>query len=132
MCGEGCVAIRSRKRVVALSHEKRHDLSAESHIFKRIVMPKAYWIARVTVTDPERYSLYATEATKVFATYNAKVLARGGDFNAVEGNARPRNVIIEFDSMEAALDCYRSPAYARARQHRKGAGVAEIVLVEGA
>lgn len=95
-------------------------------------MPKAYWIARVTVTDSERYALYAAEATKVFATYNAKILARGGAFHAVEGNARPRNVIVEFESMDAALDCYHSPAYASARQHRKGAGIAEIVLVEGA
>jgi len=29
-------------------------------------MPKAYWIAHVTVTDPERYKLYANAAPEAF------------------------------------------------------------------
>ena len=38
-------------------------------------MPKAYWIARVTVTDPDRYKLYADAAPIAFKKYGATALA---------------------------------------------------------
>lgn len=94
-------------------------------------MPKAYWIAHVTVTDPDPYALYAKGATDAFAKHGARVLARGGAVAALEGEASPRNVIIEFDSMEAARACYDSAEYQAARWHREGAGVAQIMLLEG-
>jgi uncharacterized protein (DUF1330 family) len=94
-------------------------------------MPKAYWIAHVTVTDPEPYALYAEGATAAFAAHGARVLARGGRIEGLEGEARPRNVVIEFDSLEAALACYRSPEYQAAKAHREGAGEAQIMILEG-
>ena len=95
-------------------------------------MPKAYWIAHVTVTDPEPYALYAEGATAAFARFGARVLARGGRVDALEGGARPRNVVIEFPDMATARACYDSPEYQAARAHRLGAGEAQIVLLEGA
>lgn len=94
-------------------------------------MPKAYWIAHVTVTDPDPYALYAKGATEAFKEYGARVLARGGQLESLEGASRPRNVVIEFDSMEAALACYHSDAYQAARAHRVGAGEADIMILEG-
>lgn len=94
-------------------------------------MPKAYWIAHVTVTDPDPYGLYASGATEAFAKHGAKVLARGGRVEALEGESRPRNVVIEFESMEAALACYNSDEYQAARKHRIGAGDAQIIILEG-
>ncbi len=92
---------------------------------------KAYWIARVTVTDPDQYKAYAEAAPAVFVKYGAKVLARGGRCQQLEGDGRPRNVVIEFDSYDKALACYNSAEYQAARAHRVGAGEAEIVIVEG-
>lgn len=92
---------------------------------------KGYWIARVTVTDPDQYRLYAEATPEAFRKYNARILARGGRFRQLEGDGRPRNVVIEFDSFEDALACYNSPEYQRARQKRLGAGEADIVIVEG-
>lgn len=94
-------------------------------------MPKGYWIAHVTVTDPEQYKVYAGAAPEVFKKYGATILARAGKYQQMEGNDRPRNVVIEFPSLQSAIDCYNSPEYQAAKAHRKGAGVAEIVLVEG-
>ena len=94
-------------------------------------MPKAYWIAHVTVTDPEQYKLYANAAPEAFRKYGANILARGGASRQMEGDGRPRNVVIEFPSLQAAIDCYNSPEYQSAKANRKNAGVAEIVLVEG-
>jgi uncharacterized protein (DUF1330 family) len=59
------------------------------------------------------------------------VLARGGRAQQLEGEGRPRNVIIEFASFEDAVACYNSPEYQAARAKRVGAGEAEIVIVEG-
>jgi len=95
-------------------------------------MPKAYWIAHVTVTDPDPYALYAKGATEAFEKHGARVLARGGEIVALEGQSSPRNVIIEFESMKAARACYDSPEYQAARNHRIGAGEAQIMLLEGA
>ncbi len=94
-------------------------------------MPKGYWIARVTVTDANQYKLYATSAPEAFKKHGAIILARGGAFEQMEGEGRPRNVVIEFPSLRAAIDCYNSPEYQSAKAQRTGAGVAEIVLVEG-
>ena len=93
-------------------------------------MPKAYWIARVDVNDPETYKKYVEANGAAFAKYNAKFLARGGRTEALEGQSRNRNVVIEFASMEEALACYHSPEYAKARGFRQKASEGEIVLVE--
>ena len=94
-------------------------------------MPKGYWIAHVTVTDPEQYQHYAGAAPEAFRKYGATILARGGAHEQMEGEGRPRNVVIEFPSLQAAIDCYNSPEYQAAKARRQGAGIAEIVLVEG-
>lgn len=94
-------------------------------------MPKGYWIAFVTVTDPQAYSGYQRHAPEAFAKYGARFLARGGDFTTLEGDEFQRHVVIEFDSKDQALACYNSPEYQAARTHRSGACNANIVIVEG-
>jgi uncharacterized protein (DUF1330 family) len=95
------------------------------------VVSKAYWITRIEVNDAQSYKDYVAEAAAAFRDYGAKFLARGGRFEAAEGEARGRNVIIEFPSYRAAVDCYHSPIYQAARAHRVGAAIGDIVIVEG-
>ena len=95
-------------------------------------MPKAYWIARVTIKNAERYPDYVTTAKLAFEKYGAKFLVRGGKCEAVEGDGRPRNVVIEFESFEKAHDCYHSPEYQAAAAIRQECAEGEIILVEGA
>lgn len=94
-------------------------------------MAKAYWIAHVTVSNPDQYQLYATGTAVAFKKYGANILARGGAHEIMEGQGRPRNVVIEFPSLQAALDCYNSGEYQFAKKKRVGAGEADIVIVEG-
>jgi uncharacterized protein (DUF1330 family) len=94
-------------------------------------MAKAYWIARVDVHDPETYKLYVEAGRPAYERYNAKFLARGGKTEVLEGQARARNVIIEFASMDDALACYNSPEYTKARAFRQKASTGEFILVEG-
>ena len=94
-------------------------------------MPKFYWIARVDIHDPETYKLYVEASAPAFARFNAKILARGGKTQKLEGPARARNVVIEFESMDQALACYNSPEYVKARVWRHQASTGELILVEG-
>ena len=94
-------------------------------------MPKGYIVSRVDVTDPEAYARYAAAATKAIAAHRGKALARGGRHEALEGRPRARNVILEFDSIDAARAYFHSAEYQAARAMREGAAEIEMVLVEG-
>ncbi|MCR9137001.1 MAG: DUF1330 domain-containing protein [Alphaproteobacteria bacterium] len=94
-------------------------------------MAKAYWIARVDVNDTERYKDYVSTAKPAFERYGARFLARGGPFEVLEGPARKRNVVIEFPSMEMAVNCYNSDEYQAAKAIRTTVAEAEMLVVEG-
>lgn len=94
-------------------------------------MPKGYWIAHVDVRDPERYKDYVSTAKPAFERFGARFFARGGASQAMEGAGRARNVVIEFPSMQAALDCYNSPEYQAAKAIRVTVADGEITIVEG-
>jgi uncharacterized protein (DUF1330 family) len=94
-------------------------------------MPKAYWIARVDVHDPEGYKGYVETAAPAFRRHGARFLARGGPAHRLEGEMRARNVVIEFASMEEARACYESEEYQKAKAIRERCATAEMLLVEG-
>lgn len=91
----------------------------------------AYWIAHVTVTDPEAYRGYQALAPAAFARFGARFLARGGEAEVLEGPAAERHVVIEFPDLAAARACYQSEEYAAARAARATAATVAIVIVEG-
>ena len=95
-------------------------------------MAKGYWVARIDVKDPETYKSYFAAAEPAYRKYGAKFLVRGGQCEAVEGPGRARNVIIEFESYERAMACYRSPEYQAAAEFRRKASLGEILVIEGA
>lgn len=94
-------------------------------------MAKGYWIAHVDVHDPEGYRDYVAAAKPAFEKFGARILARGGAFEAPEGRGRTRHVVIEFPSLDDAQACYHSPEYQAARAIRRKLADAELVLVEG-
>ncbi|MFL9827606.1 DUF1330 domain-containing protein [Rhodoplanes sp. SY1] len=94
-------------------------------------MPKAYWIGRVDVKDAEAYKAYVAANAAAFSKYGAKFLVRAGRFEAPEGTARSRQVVIEFPDYETALACYRSPEYQAAIALRTAASIGDLVIVEG-
>jgi uncharacterized protein (DUF1330 family) len=93
-------------------------------------MPKAYWIAHVTVTDDASYAKYAALAGEAIAAHGGTFLARGGRAIQKEGRAHPRNVVALFPSLEAANACYDSDLYQQAMSHAKGASERDLVLIE--
>ena len=94
-------------------------------------MAKGYWVANIDVTDMDGYKAYVAANAAPLKKFGAKFLIRSGKSEAVEGKLRSRIVVIEFPSYEAALECYRSPDYQKAKALRVGKGVGEIVVIEG-
>lgn len=94
-------------------------------------MAKGYWIARVTVHDPEAYKTYIAANAKAFEKYNAKFLVRSGQFELVEGQAAQRNIMIEFPDYETAKACYHSPEYQSAKDLRDPVSEADLIIIEG-
>jgi uncharacterized protein (DUF1330 family) len=94
-------------------------------------MAKGYWIFHTTVTDPETYRKYVERDAEPFAKFGARFLVRGGTFTRVEGEARDRHVVIEFDSYETALACYHSPEYQAASVFRHAGAITDLLIIEG-
>jgi len=94
-------------------------------------MPKGYWIVHVDVTDQEQFKAYAQANTEALTKYGARFLVRAGEFSVPEGQTRARNTIVEFPSYQTALDCWHSPEYQAAMQHRLPAATMDLVIIEG-
>jgi uncharacterized protein (DUF1330 family) len=94
-------------------------------------MPKGYWIARVDITDAEKYKGYIKANAEPFRKYGARFLVRAGRFETPEGTSRTRNIVLEFPSYQAALDCYKSPEYQHAIQYRLSVSTIDLVIIEG-
>ncbi len=94
-------------------------------------MAKAYWIARVDVTDPDGYKDYVAANAVAFSKYGARFVIRGGRFEAPEGKPRARNVVIEFKDYDTAIACYHSPEYMAAKALRDGRSEADLLIIEG-
>lgn len=94
-------------------------------------MPKGYWVAHVTITDPDKYPDYLAAAKPAFEEYGARFLARGGNHDCVEGATGERHVIIEFESFAKALACYNSDAYQKAAAIRQATATSTLTVIEG-
>lgn len=94
-------------------------------------MPKGYWIGHVTIDDAETYKLYQAANAGPFKEFGAKFLVRGGPQEVREGNIRPRSVVLEFPTIEAAYACYDSEGYQSAKAIREAVSTGDIVIVEG-
>jgi len=93
----------------------------------------AYWVARSKIIDPVEYKRYTDLVPGIIAKFGGKVLARGGEFEILEGpDTFHRFVVIEFPTLKDAHDCHHSKEYHDARAFRlNGAGQVETIIVEG-
>ena len=95
-------------------------------------MAKAYLVAQIDVTDPERYPEYVQQVSATTAPFGGRYLVRAGQVVPLEGKPpRSRIVVIEFPSMEQARAWYDSDAYAPVKPLRLAASEGDAFLVEG-
>ena len=94
-------------------------------------MPKGYWVAKANITDNEKLSRYGKQAEIAIEKYGGRFLVRGGRHETKEGADFARNVVVEFDSFDIALDAYESPEYKKALRLLKGGADRMYAVVEG-
>jgi uncharacterized protein (DUF1330 family) len=95
-------------------------------------MAKGYWVTTYrSVSDAETLSRYASLAARVIRVHGGRFLARGIPVRVYEAAEAQRCVVVEFESVEAAISAYESAAYQEARSILEGAAEREFRIVEG-
>jgi len=96
-------------------------------------MTKAYWISAYRcINDDDALAAYAKLAGPSLTAAGGKFLARGIPAVVKESGIQQRTVLIEFESVAAALAAYDSPGYKEALAALgNNAVVREIRIIEG-
>jgi uncharacterized protein (DUF1330 family) len=95
-------------------------------------MAKAYWISAYrSISNPDKMAAYAKLAGPAIAAAGGRFLARGEAAKVYEAGIKQRTVLIEFDSVEAAVAAHDSPGYQAALEAMGDGAVREIRIVEG-
>jgi uncharacterized protein (DUF1330 family) len=78
-------------------------------------MPKAYWVVTYrSVKNEDAWKAYAKLAAPAIQNAGGKFLIRNAPAKTYEAGMNQRVVLVEFDSLEKALACHDTPAYAEA------------------
>ena len=92
----------------------------------------SYFVALITVKDPEQYGRYLEGFMPIFGRFGGEVLAADDAPEVLEGEwPAARTVIIRFPSEEELLRWYRSPEYQRLIELRRSAAEGSIAMVRG-
>ena len=90
-----------------------------------------YVVGELDVTDAAAYQQYAAKSSAIVAAHGGDYLIRAGKVTALEGEPPKRFVVIQYESVEKALEWYNSPEYAAIRPIRQKAAKSRVFIVEG-
>lgn len=92
----------------------------------------AYAIMDVEIHDIARFMEYMQQVRPLLDAAGARYLARGGEFKVVEGDYRPKRLLLlEFPSMEAIDRFCSSEEYQALRSERDRCSVTCLIALSG-
>jgi len=92
----------------------------------------AYVVIDLDVEDRPALEEYGRAVPSIVAKYEGRYLVRGGQIEVLEGDWKPKRLIVyEFPTTDAARRWHESEEYRPFRATRQRAAHANIVLVEG-
>jgi len=95
-------------------------------------MAKGYWVVTYrSVTDPDALARYGGPAVQRIAENGGRILLRGMPVKVYEAADAQRCVVVEFDSVQAAIAAFEDPAYQEIAAILTGGVVREVRIVEG-
>jgi uncharacterized protein (DUF1330 family) len=95
-------------------------------------MAKAYWVNTIrSVSDPGKLEAYARLAGPALQSHGGRFLARGLPSRVFEAGLMQRTVVIEFDSVQRAVEAYHSEGYRAALTALGDGAVRDLRIVEG-
>ena len=95
-------------------------------------MPKGYVIFTESIRDRAGYDAYGQKARPTIVQAGGRVIIVHDDPEVLEGQWHgSRTVVLEFDTVEAARNWYRSPEYQAVIGERHASTDANAVIVGG-
>jgi uncharacterized protein (DUF1330 family) len=95
-------------------------------------MAKGYWINFFRkVNDPAKVDAYRKLAGPVMEKAGAKFLVRGEPTKVYEAGLKERCVVIEFESVQKAIETHDSPGYQAAVKALGDGAERDLRIVEG-
>ena len=95
-------------------------------------MAKGYWINLFRkVKDPKKVEAYRNLAGPVMQAAGAKFLVRGDPTKVYEAGVMGRAVVIEFESVQKAMEVHDSPGYQAALKALGDGAIRDLRIVEG-
>jgi uncharacterized protein (DUF1330 family) len=92
----------------------------------------AYVMVDVEIENPVRYEDYKALTPASIAAYGGRFLVRGGETRVLEGDWQPgRIVLLEFPTLERALEWWNSDEYAPAKAIRQRTSRTRMIVVDG-
>ncbi|HTR04580.1 MAG TPA: DUF1330 domain-containing protein [Thermoanaerobaculia bacterium] len=96
-------------------------------------MAKGYWVTTYrSVSNPAALARYAELGTPIILGNGGRILVRGIPDRLYEAAEAQRCVVIEFESLAAAVAAYEDPAYQQVAAILTGAVVRDVRVMEGA
>lgn len=95
-------------------------------------MAKGYWvIAWKSVSDPSAVERYVAPATEAIIAHGGRVVIAAVPEKVYESGLPSRTVLVEFESLDAAIAAYESADYQATLVHLKGKAERDVRIVEG-
>jgi len=95
-------------------------------------MPKGYWITFYrSVSNLAALAEYAKLASPAIQAGGGRFIVRGTPAKTYEAGLDQRTVVIEFDSVQAAVTTYESSGYQAALKKLDGAAERDLRILEG-
>jgi uncharacterized protein (DUF1330 family) len=96
-------------------------------------MAKAYWVVSYrSIKKPEALAAYAKLAGPAVQAAGGRFLVRGTPVKVYEAGLEQRTVVVEFDSVAAAIAAHDSAGYQEALKALGDAAERDMRVVEGA
>ncbi len=95
-------------------------------------MPKAIWVSAYrSISNPDKLAAYAKLAGPALTAAGGRFLARGMPSKTYEAGLAQRTVVIEFESVAAAMAAHDSPGYKEALDALGDGAERDIRIIEG-
>jgi uncharacterized protein (DUF1330 family) len=92
----------------------------------------AYIIVEIEITDPVGYEQYKNLAGETVQKYGGKYIVRGGQTEVLEGNWKPKRIVIlEFPTLARAKEWLNSEEYREPRKMRHRTAKSNMLVIEG-
>ena len=95
-------------------------------------MAKGYWVSVYReIIDEQKLTAYAEAGGPAVIANGGRFLVRGGRVIPKDAGMAERTVIVEFDSLDAAIAAYESDAYQAALEKLEGGVIRDFRISEG-